>query len=35
MGAEVVGYRFRLERGAEAFQLAERATSGKVCFTFD
>jgi threonine dehydrogenase-like Zn-dependent dehydrogenase len=31
----VVSDRFPLEQGAQAFQLADTATSGKVCFTFD
>jgi threonine dehydrogenase-like Zn-dependent dehydrogenase len=33
--SQVVTHRYRLEQGAEAFQLADSATSGKVCFTFD
>jgi len=32
--SQVVTHRFPLEQGAEAFQLADSATSGKVCFTF-
>jgi threonine dehydrogenase-like Zn-dependent dehydrogenase len=32
---QVVTHRFQLEHGAEAFQLADSATAGKVCFTFD
>ncbi len=31
----VVTHRFQLEQGTEAFQLADSATAGKVCFTFD
>ncbi len=33
--SQVVTHRFGLEQGAEAFQLADRATTGKVCFAFD
>jgi len=31
----VVSHYMPLEKGPEAFQIAEQATSGKVCFTFD
>jgi len=33
--SQVVTHRFRLEQGAEAFQVADSATTGKVCFTFE
>jgi threonine dehydrogenase-like Zn-dependent dehydrogenase len=33
--SQVVTERFSLEQGAEAFRLADTATTGKVCFTFD
>jgi threonine dehydrogenase-like Zn-dependent dehydrogenase len=33
--SQVVTDRFPIEEGARAFQLADRATAGKVCFTFD
>jgi (R,R)-butanediol dehydrogenase / meso-butanediol dehydrogenase / diacetyl reductase len=32
---QVVTHRFPPEQGAEAFRLADSATTGKVCFTFD
>jgi propanol-preferring alcohol dehydrogenase len=32
---QVVTDRFPLEQGAEAFRLADSASTGKVCFTFD
>jgi threonine dehydrogenase-like Zn-dependent dehydrogenase len=31
----VTTHRFPIEQGAEAFRLADTATSGKVCFAFD
>ncbi len=33
--SQVVTDRFQLPQGAEAFQLADSATAGKVCFTFE
>jgi len=33
--SQVVTDRFGIEDGVRAFQLADRATAGKVCFTFD
>lgn len=33
--SQVVTHRFPLEQGAEAFHLADTATTGKVCFAFD
>jgi len=33
--SQVVTQRFPLERGAEAFHLADSASTGKVCLTFD
>jgi L-idonate 5-dehydrogenase len=33
--SQVVTHRFDIEHGAEAFRLADTATSGKVCFRFD
>jgi threonine dehydrogenase-like Zn-dependent dehydrogenase len=33
--SQVVTHRFGIERGAEAFRLADTATTGKVCFSFD
>jgi propanol-preferring alcohol dehydrogenase len=33
--SRVVSHRFPLEQGAEAFRLADSATAGKVCFTFE
>jgi threonine dehydrogenase-like Zn-dependent dehydrogenase len=33
--SQVVTHRFSIAQGAEAFQLAETATTGKVCFAFD
>ncbi|HEY3058943.1 MAG TPA: alcohol dehydrogenase catalytic domain-containing protein [Chloroflexota bacterium] len=33
--SQVVTHRFPLEKGDEAFQLADSATAGKVCFSFD
>jgi threonine dehydrogenase-like Zn-dependent dehydrogenase len=33
--SQVVTHRFPLEQGAEAFQLADTATSGKVCFALE
>jgi threonine dehydrogenase-like Zn-dependent dehydrogenase len=33
--SQVVTHRFGIEQGAEAFRLADSATSGKVCFSFD
>ena len=32
--SEVVTHRFDIEHGAEAFRVADGATTGKVCFTF-
>jgi threonine dehydrogenase-like Zn-dependent dehydrogenase len=33
--SQVVTHRFALEQGAEAFRLADTASTGKVCLTFD
>jgi threonine dehydrogenase-like Zn-dependent dehydrogenase len=33
--SRVVTHRFSIDQGTEAFQLADTATKGKVCFTFD
>jgi hypothetical protein len=33
--SQVVTDRFPSEQGAEAYQLADTATAGKVCFTVD
>ena len=33
--SQVVTHRFPIEQGAEAFRLADTATTGKVCFAFD
>jgi threonine dehydrogenase-like Zn-dependent dehydrogenase len=33
--SQVVTHRFGLEQGAEAFRLADSASTGKVCFEFD
>lgn len=33
--SQVVTHRFPIEQGAEAFRLADTATTGKVCFRFD
>jgi len=33
--SQVVTQRFGVEQGAEAFRLADRASTGKVCLTFD
>jgi hypothetical protein len=30
-----VTHRFSIERGGEAFRLADTATTGKVCFAFN
>jgi len=33
--SQVVTHRFGIEDGAEAFRVAETASTGKVCFAFD
>lgn len=33
--SQVVTHRFAIEQGAEAFRIADTATTGKVCFAFD
>ncbi len=33
--SQVVTHRFPVDQAAEAFSLADTATAGKVCFTFD
>jgi len=33
--SQVVTHRFSIEQGAEAFRIADTATTGKVCFAFD
>jgi threonine dehydrogenase-like Zn-dependent dehydrogenase len=33
--SQVVSHRFAIDDGAEAFRLADTATTGKVCFAFD
>jgi threonine dehydrogenase-like Zn-dependent dehydrogenase len=33
--SQVVTHRFPIEQGAEAFRVADTATTGKVCFAFD
>jgi len=33
--SQVVTHRFPIDQGAEAFRLADTATTGKVCFAFD
>ncbi len=33
--SQVVTHRFAIEHGAEAFRIADTATTGKVCFAFD
>jgi threonine dehydrogenase-like Zn-dependent dehydrogenase len=32
--SQVVSHRFPIAQGAEAFRLADTATTGKVCFAF-
>jgi hypothetical protein len=32
--SQVVTHRFGLDQGAEAFRLADAASTGKVCFAF-